>query len=234
MQAVILAGGLGTRLRGVLPDLPKVMAPVRGRPFLEYLLRQLAEQNVGDIVLCVGHRAAAIEEYFGDGARWGVKLEYSREQELRGTAGALKLTQPFLASPEFLLLNGDCYNAVDLDAALAAHRSTRASATIIAARVVNRARFGSLTLDDRSRRVLGFEEKCGATGPGFINGGYAVLDSRVLDLIPSGVACSLEHNIYPRLVAEKKLFAFPHHGAFIDIGVPDDWQRAGTVLPVIE
>lgn len=227
---LILAGGLGTRLQGVLPDLPKPMAPVRGRPFLEYLIADLKRAELTNIVFCVGHRAAQIEEYFGDGGRTGLNIAYSHERELRGTAGAVKLAAGKITSENFLLLNGDCYNEINYAALLAQHGSTPGLATLVATRVGDRARFGSLLMDD-DKRVTGFEEKGAATGAGWINAGYYVLNTSVLSLIPERAVCSLEREIFPQLVENKTLFAFKNSGAFIDIGVPEDWQRAETVLP---
>lgn len=227
---LILVGGLGTRLRGVLPDLPKPMAPVRERPFLEYLLADLQCAGLTRIVCCVGHQAAKIEEYFGDGENFGVHIEYSYERELLGTAGALKLAQTKIESENFLLLNGDCFNALDYAALLSQAGSTPGLATIVATRVEDRARFGSLKIDGE-KRVTGFEEKGAASGAGWINAGYYVLNQAVLEMIPEEKVCSLEREIFPQLVERKQLFAFENEGDFIDIGLPEEWRRAEDVLP---
>ena len=229
----ILVGGLGTRLRAALPDLPKPMAPVRGRPFLEYLLADLKKSDIENIVFCVGHQAEKIEEHFGDGARFGLRVEYSRERELRGTAGAVKLAQPLIASEDFLLLNGDCYNDVDFQGLLARHRSTPALATLVAAHLEDRARFGSLKIGE-DNRILAFEEKGAATGAGYINAGYYALNKSVFDLIPAGEVCSLERDIFPQILEQKAMFAWKNQGAFIDIGLPEDWRRAENLLPQLK
>lgn len=229
-SCLILVGGLGTRLRSALPDLPKPMAPVRNRPFLEYLLADLKKSGVEDIVFCVGHKAEKIEEYFGDGAGFGVRVQYSREQELLGTAGAMKLAQPLIASENFLMLNGDCYNDVDFQAVLAQHERTRAMATLVAAYLEDRSRFGSLRIDG-NHRVLGFEEKGAATGAGYINAGYYALSQSVCDLVPVGEVCSLEHDIFPQILERQAMLAFKNQGAFIDIGLPEEWKRAEQLLP---
>lgn len=228
-QAVILVGGLGTRLRSALPDLPKPMAPVRGRPFLEYVIHQLAGFGVQNIVLCVGYKLQAIEDYFGDGSHFGVSIEYSREHELLGTAGAVKLAEPLIQSDNFLLLNGDCYCEFDGHALIEFHQSQHAAATIVATHVEDRSRFGSLKIDD-GNRVLGFEEKGAATGAGFINAGIYVLNKQVLDLIPAGQRYSLEQQVFP-VLSGSRLYAFKANGLFIDIGLPEEWQRAQDLLP---
>ena len=230
ITSLILVGGLGTRLRSVLPDLPKPMAPVRGRPFLEYLLADLKKAGIENVVFCVGHQAEKIEEHFGDGSRFSLRVEYSRERELLGTAGAMKLAQPLVASEDFLLLNGDCYNNVDFQGLLARHRSTPALATLVAAHLEDRSRFGSLKINE-DNRVLGFEEKGVATGAGFINAGYYAFSQQVLDLIPASEVCSLERDIFPQILEQNAMFAFESQGAFIDIGLPQDWRRAETLLP---
>src|SRR4029077_21005848 len=115
MHALILAGGEGTRLRSVLGEnLNKPMAPIAEKPFLEYLVALLHKQGIDDIILCVGYKAALIESYFGRGDRWGVRLTYSRETELLGTGGALKLAEHLLLGDEFIMLNGDSFFDVDL------------------------------------------------------------------------------------------------------------------------
>lgn len=233
VPCLILVGGLGTRLRSVLPDLPKPMAPVRDRPFLEYLLAALEKSGLCKIVFCVGHQAEKIEEYFGDGEGFGLQIEYSRERELLGTAGAIKLAQPLIASENFLLLNGDCFNEVDFQALLRQHQSTPATATLVAAHLEDRSRFGSLHIGG-DKCVLGFEEKGAATGAGFINAGYYVLSKKVLDLIPETEVCSLERDIFPQLVARGEMFAFENQGAFIDIGLPEEWRRAEKILPALQ
>ena len=230
VTCLILAGGLGTRLRSALPDLPKPMAPVKGRPFLEYLVNQAIGYGIHDIVLCIGHQAETIEEYFGDGKQFGVQIEYSREEELLGTAGALKLAQAKIKSDNFLLLNGDCFNETDFHKLLAQHASTHAVATLLATYLEDRARFGSLQTGE-NHKVLGFIEKGVAAGAGWINGGYYALHRKVLDLIPEGRVCSLERDVFPKLVERGEMFAFKNHGAFIDIGLPEEWQRAAGVLP---
>lgn len=238
MIVLILVGGLGTRLRSALPDLPKPMAPVRGRPFLEYLLAALKSAQIENIVFCVGHQAEKIKEHFGDGKRFGLQIEYSRERELLGTAGAIKLAQPLINSETFLLLNGDCFNDVDFQVLLAQHESTPAVATLLATHVEERTRFGSLQIgenrSDSNNRVLGFVEKGEAGGAGWINGGYYALNHDVLGLIPENSVCSLEREIFPQLVNQGKMFAYRNQGAFIDIGLPEEWKRASEVLPQLK
>lgn len=234
MTCLILVGGLGTRLRAALSGVPKPMAPVHGRPFLEHLLMRLKAASITKIILCVGFRAEMIEEYFGDGARFGLQIEYSRERELLGTAGAMALARPLVKTENFLLLNGDCYNEVDYHTLMESHQSTsQATATIVATHAENRARYGSLKLGSHSQ-IIGFREKGADAGAGLINAGAYALNRRVFEEIPAGEVCSLEHQVFPRLIEKGELFAFVNSGSFIDIGLPEDWQRAGEILPTLQ
>jgi D-glycero-alpha-D-manno-heptose 1-phosphate guanylyltransferase len=228
MQAIILAGGLGTRLRSALPDLPKAMAPIKGRPFLEYLLVQLRDFGIQDVVLCVGYKADVIEDHFGNGARLGLNIEYSREQELLGTGGALKLAEAKISASDFLVLNGDCFSEFDGTALLGFHKAKGAVATMLAVQVQDRSRFGSLVID-QDQLIQSFQEKGEQVGPGYINAGVYALRKELLDVIPKGEVFSLERQLFSRLCGNG-LYAFQCNGAFIDIGIPEDWRRAQELL----
>jgi D-glycero-alpha-D-manno-heptose 1-phosphate guanylyltransferase len=228
VNALILVGGLGTRLKSAVPDVPKPLAPVAGRPFLDILLAKLQGAGLREVILCLGYGAQQIETHCGDGARFGLHIRYSHERDLRGTGGAVKLAESLIGSNPFLLLNGDSYCETDFAALLAFHAARGALATLAAPLVEERARYGSLVIGNDGA-VTGFVEKGEVSGAGRINGGIYVLSRAVLDMIPSGQACSLEREVFPRLCGAG-LFAFVTDGLFIDIGVPDDWQRAQTIF----
>jgi D-glycero-alpha-D-manno-heptose 1-phosphate guanylyltransferase len=224
MQALILAGGAGTRLRSVLGEnLNKPMAPIAGKPFLEYLVMRLHKQGIDDIVLCIGYKAALIESYFGRGERWGVRLTYSRETELLGTGGAVKLAEDLLHGNEFMVLNGDSFFDVDLADLARFHHKVGATATLALAHVSNAQRFGAVRLDEECR-IIGFTEKDSEPRPGLINGGIYLLARDALSLIPQGQVCSLEREVFPLLMA-RNLYGRPYEKYFIDIGVPADYER---------
>lgn len=229
LTAVILAGGLGTRLRDVLPDTPKPMAPVDGRPFLEYLVEQLRRGGFVDVVICVGYKADVIASHFGDGRGHGVHIRYAREETLLGTAGALGKARHLIASDPFLAMNGDSYCAADLRQLITEHRASGAAATIVATEVPDASRYGSLALA-ADGAVTGFLEKSKTPGPGLINAGIYLLNRAVLDLVPDGRPCSMERQVLPALVG-RGLHAFKVSGAFIDIGIPAEFARAAAVLP---
>ncbi len=220
MDAFILSGGLGIRLRSVVGDGPKVMGGIAGKPFLEYVILQLKRYGVRRIVLCVGYQAETIQEYFGRGERLGVQLGYSVESEPLGTAGALKLAAPLIESTEVLVLNGDSFFDLNLERLLEYHHRRKARATIALAEVENAHRYGSVEINTHGEIVC-FLEKA-QEGPGRINGGIYVLGSEILAVIPEGRAVSLEREIFPKLIGHG-FFGFSSDAYFVDIGVPEDF-----------
>jgi D-glycero-alpha-D-manno-heptose 1-phosphate guanylyltransferase len=223
MQTVVLAGGLGTRLKSLLGNRPKPMASIANRPFLEYLLLQLKKYKMTEIILCVGYQGEFIQKYFGDGERWGLSLLYSYEQELCGTAGALKLAQGLTRGDSFLVLNGDSFFDIDLKELILYHQKKKALATLALAQVDNTQRYGIVKLDHKGQ-IVGFWEKMKGGQASLINGGISVFQSEVLKLIPEGRPISLEHEIFPKLIG-KGFYGFPFQAYFIDIGVPEDYLR---------
>jgi NDP-sugar pyrophosphorylase family protein len=234
-SALILAGGLGTRLRPAFAAGPKSLAPVRGKPFLDYLLGRLALSGVRDVILCIGYKAAQIQEYARDGEEWGLRIRYSVEEKLLGTAGALKKAEEHISGEEVFAINGDTYLDVDLARMLAFHRERSALVTIAAARVRDAERYGSLELGD-SGRVMAFQEKIGAGeaarggGTQLINGGVYVVSRKCLASIRPDCTISLEKEVLPALITSEGVFGFVTDGFFVDIGVENDYNRAQTEL----
>jgi len=225
MQAVILAGGLGTRLRSIVSDKPKPMAEVAGKPFLEYQIEFLRRHKICDFVLCVGYLHNLIQEYFRDGAPWGVRIKYAVEDELLGTAGAVKNAEKHLQE-RFVLLNGDSFFDFDLPALLQFHflrrSEDRSSVGSIALTEVDDLRsYGAITIDAHGK-ILSFDEKNGASKTAkHINAGVYVLEKEVLSFIPPMQKTSLEREIFPALLQNgKALSGFATRGFFVDIGTP--------------
>lgn len=238
LQALILCGGLGTRLRSVVPELPKCLAPVGDRPFLEYVLLQLRAAGIRDVTLCVGYRGQQVAEYFEAGVRWGMSLSYSLEREPLGTAGALKNAESFVRHDQFLVLNGDSILDVNLLKMAEYHRRHMALATLALARVASAPRYGGVRTDENGR-ITDFSEKGSAANLSVavledsarINAGVYFFDRRILGRIPTAPpAVSLETDIFPRFAANDAL-GFPADGYFVDIGVPEDYARAQRELP---
>ncbi len=224
MKAVLLVGGLGTRLRSAVPSLPKTLASVGDRPFLELLVRQLGNQEIRELVMCTGYLAEQIQQVFQDGSEFGATIEYSKETVPLGTAGALKLAQCYVQNePEFLVINGDTFLEIDFSEFIVSHRKHGGVATMAVVPVQDSSRYGIVQVGAESR-ILGFLEKTGQNTPGIINAGVYVFSSAALALIPQGPV-SLEHDIFPLLV-EHGFYAIEQRGMFIDIGTPDDYARA--------
>ncbi len=222
-DAMILAGGLGTRLRSVVADRPKVLAPVVGRPFLTYLLDQFDETGLERVVLCTGHLGEQVESAFGL-EHGSLSLSYSRELRPLGTGGALKLALPLTNSQTILIANGDSYCGADFHALLDFHRRCGARATVLLTEVHDVSRYGCVRTDTGGA-VLGFGEKSGESGPGRINAGIYMIERDLLDEIPAEVPISLERDLFPSWIG-RGFHGFEGSGRFLDIGTEKSFAAA--------
>lgn len=222
--ALLLVGGLGTRLRSVVPSLPKPLASVGKKSFLELLIRQLKHQGIRRVILCTGYLADQVETEFGDGRALDLEISYSKELEPLGTAGAVKLAQSQLGSAsEFLVMNGDSFLEIDLAPFIQFHRDRHARVSLAVVQVEDSSRYGTVQVDS-NQKVIGFVEKAGSQGPGWVNAGVYVFSPEVFEYIPEGRS-SLEKDVFPHLLG-KGVYAQEHSGMFIDIGTPEDYRRA--------
>ncbi len=231
LTAVILAGGLGTRLRSVVGDRPKVLAEVSGRPFLSYLLDRLAEAGIRDAVLCTGYQGDQVRAAFGE-VYAGIRLRYSQEVVPRDTGGALRLALPLLGPDPIVVLNGDSFCDGDLAAVWGWHCRKGAAGTLVLVEVANVSRFGGVDLDEDGR-VVRFQEKGREGSHGWINAGTYVLNPPLLVEIPPDRPCSLERDLFPAWIG-RGLYGYRHHGQFLDIGVPEALETAAAFLAGIE
>jgi D-glycero-alpha-D-manno-heptose 1-phosphate guanylyltransferase len=230
-SAIILAGGLGTRLRGAVPNLPKPMAPIAGRPFLEYQLDYWISQGVGRFVLSVGYRHEAIVAYFGSAYR-GIPIEYAIEAKPLGTGGGLLLAFARIGHVEpFLLLNGDTYFEVDLAELRELHEKKQSDWTFSLFRTSEAGRYMGMEIDQAGRITA--LRSVRSDPEGLANGGVYFVNPdavRSIQWMP-GDKLSLEEDLLPAALASgERLFGFESHGLFIDIGVPEDYLRAAGVL----
>ena len=227
MQAVVLVGGEGTRLRPLTFETPKPMVPVFGIPFLERTLRRLREAGVSEAILAAGYLPSAIREAFGDGSRLGIDVTYVVEETPLGTAGALKNLAEHIRGP-FFVLNGDVLTSLDLRAMRAFHRERGGLGVIHTIRVEDPSAFGCV-VRDASGRVATFVEKPprGSAPTDEINAGTYLLEPAVLDLIEPGKAVSIERETFPALIASGGgLYAYQTDDYWIDLGRPEHYLRA--------
>lgn len=227
VTAAILAGGLGTRLRIVAKDTQKVVAAVAGRPFLFFVLRQLNEAGLRQVVLCVGHLAGQVETELGK-SFGSLRLRYSHETSPLGTGGAVRHALTLIESDHVLVLNGDSYCAVDLAAVYAKHLERGADLTIVLTYVEDTSRFGHVCLDAEDR-VTSFKEKHASGGPGWVNAGIYCMSRGVLEDIAPESSVSLEREVFPRW-ANRTCFGYRSSGSFIDIGTPESYHEAQDLL----
>jgi mannose-1-phosphate guanylyltransferase len=228
MQALILVGGEGTRLRPLTSTVPKPVVPLVDRPFIAYMLEWLKRHGVDDVIMSCGFLATSVHNVLGDGSAYGIRLRFVEEPEPRGTAGALKYAEEFL-DERFLMLNGDVLSDMDLTAQVAQHQQTGAVGTLALVPVADPSAYGLVRLHE-DNSVKGFLEKPSADqiDTNLISAGAYVLERSVLDLIEEGRNVSIEREIWPQLVGNG-LYAYPHeHAYWLDIGTPQTYLRAST------
>jgi mannose-1-phosphate guanylyltransferase len=225
-QAVILVGGEGTRLRPVTSRVPKPVAPVVERPFVAYILDNLARHGVERAVFSTGFLAEAIEAVIGDGAGYGLEVDYAVEDEPLGTAGAIANCQDKLENGSFYVFNGDVLSDVDLSALAASHVARGGMGTIFLTPVEDPRRYGLVELREDGA-IASFLEKPGEwEGTALINAGVYVLEPEVLEMIPRGRLFSIERGVFPKLASAGSLYGYVDHGYWRDIGTPDSYLQA--------
>jgi len=227
MQALLLAGGMGTRLRPITEDLPKPMVPLGNRPWLASLILHLRNKGVSRFVLAVKHHAHVIEEYFGDGSSLGVEILYAREREYLGTAGAIKNAALHLEDI-FLVVNADIIHFVDLDRLLAFHLEHGGAVTIGLTEVENPTAYGVVSQGDRGEILRFIEKPKIEEAPSRrINAGVYVLNRKILEAVPHGREVSIEREVFPRLIAEGAgVYGLLLDGYWMDIGTPERYRQA--------
>lgn len=221
--AFVLAGGLGTRLRSVVSDRPKPMALVNGVPFLEVLIKSLAQKGVREFVVLTGYLGEMIEEHFGRVPRGDITIRFSREEIPLGTGGPVKHAERWATDPT-LLVNGDTFFDGDLQELYRSHREKRAKVTLSLFQVDDVGRYGSVVVDDRGM-VCGFKEKEeGRSGPGLINAGLSLLSLEMIHELPKGRPFSMERDIFPSLAGTGSIAGLCLDKPFFDIGTPESYR----------
>lgn len=218
MQAALLVGGIGTRLRPLTDTVPKPMVPVAGRPFLEYVVGLMKASGVTDFVFCVGYLGEVVEDHFGRGEEWGVRIRYSRDgKRPLGPAGALKKAEPLLA-PRFFVSYGDGYLRADYGGMM--RRLVSSTGLGVMAAYRNRNRHGRSDIELRGRFIVAYDKSGTRKDLEWINYGVAALRRESLSVIPAGRACG-DEEFYGELVERRALLAFRTRKRFYEIGSPE-------------
>lgn len=228
LTAVVLAGGLGTRLKAVIDNKQKVIAEVSNKPFLEYILKQLVAYNIKDIVICTGYKADAVKEYFGEKYE-NANITYSKEKEPLGTGGAIKNAIPHIKSEIFIAMNGDSFCEANLSKFYEFYSKKNAKIGMLLTEVDDCKRYGSVTLDE-NHLIKNFREKDETSGSGWINAGIYILNKGMFSNLNSNKKISIEKEIFPEFVM-KSFFGFKNpKGVFIDIGTPESYKLAEKIF----
>jgi len=223
LAAVVLAGGKGTRLQAVVRDRPKPLAPVAGRPFVAYLLDQLADAEIRRAVLSTGYLAEQFEEAIGRKYR-EMEIVYAQEHEPLGTGGAIRFAGKLADADQLLVMNGDSYCATNLSAYIDWHRAGNHDVSLLLVQVADASRYGTVDIA-RDGSVNAFLEKRPEPAAGFINAGVYLLRREMLDELPAG-ASSIERDAFPAWLARFTVKGWITDAEFIDIGIPTDYERS--------
>ena len=216
IDSIILAGGLGTRLRGVVPELPKALAPVNNKPFLDIILSALNKcEYIEKVVIAVGYMADKVIERYRDTARYNFKMRFSVEEDLLGTGGAIKKALLQAESDNVLVLNGDSYVETNLHVLAKKHMESSASMTIVLREVENASRYGRVKLNS-ANRIVCFEEKTSEVSNGYVNAGMYLIKRKLFDDVKDNNVISLEKELLPVFI-RKGVFGYISSGKFIDI-----------------
>jgi D-glycero-alpha-D-manno-heptose 1-phosphate guanylyltransferase len=225
-SAIVLAGGMGTRLRAVCPDKPKPMIPVIGRPFLDYLVKYIARQGIVELVISTGYLGDQIEHYFGS-SRYGIVIRCVRESQPMGTGGAIRFASEYLSGTQpFLALNGDSIAPFNLSLLSQTMHAGNSDGALVGVQVPDQSRFGSLVLNSNNR-LVGFREKTEQNSSAIINAGIYLLSAELLSSIQHQSPASVEKDYFPFwLSSGKNISVVINDGPFIDIGTPESLAEA--------
>jgi D-glycero-alpha-D-manno-heptose 1-phosphate guanylyltransferase len=230
MEAIILAGGLGTRLRDIIADVPKPMAPVNNKPFVQYLFKWIKQYPVKKLVISAGYKSESIVNYFGNSI-FGIPVEYVIEDKPLGTGGAVKYALHKTSWPDVLILNGDTYFPINLNKLVAFHSINKSSFTVALKRMQDFDRYG--TVECRGNTIVKFNEKKFCSD-GLINGGIYLINRSLIESWNLSGSFSLEKDIMEKEAEKSVMKGIFFDEPFIDIGVPEDYRRATSILKSTE
>ncbi len=225
-KVFILAGGYGIKMRPFTYEMPKPMIPVHGRPILEHIIENLREQGFRDLIVLVGYKGNKIKEYFGDGSKFGVHINYVEEKKPSGTAGPLRINKNLLGKNPFVMYYGDVLAKIDLHELIDYHLENKGLATLSLSSVEDPSAFGSVKL--RGARVIGIDEKPKKAdyNSRLVNAGIHIIDPKLIDYVPRNGFIMLEKDVFPKLAKEGKIFGYPFEGQWFDVSTPKIYERA--------
>ena len=223
IDAVILCGGLGTRLKEITQNVPKPMIDIKGQPFLNIIIKYLASFGIRRIILCTGYKSDVIENYYKSNAM-GLEIIFSEEKEPSGTAGAIKNAQKSIKSNNFLALNGDSFCEINLADFFEFHKTKKALISILLTSAQNTDEVGFAHVDN-SQRVVNFSEKQQKSSNGYVNAGIYFFDKHIFSYIPDTIPFSLEYDFFPKMM-NREIYGYVIGDKFFDIGTPERYKAA--------
>ncbi len=226
-EAIILAGGKGTRLQSLLHDIPKCMAPVNGKPFISYIIDYLVQSNISKVIISVGYRKEYIISNLND-IYSGIEIIFSQEDVPLGTGGAIKAAMKYMETDLALVLNGDTFFRPDLHAMLNMHTSQNADLSIAAKKMPDVSRYGKIICNEKGK-IISFAEKNISSEAGLINGGIYLIGNNLFDKFHAEVF-SIENEFFKQKVSELHFQAFISEAEFLDIGIPEDYKKAASII----
>jgi|MudIll2142460700_1097286.scaffolds.fasta_scaffold01436_2 NDP-sugar pyrophosphorylase family protein len=232
LDAIILAGGLGTRLKKIIGDLPKVLAPINNRPFLDVILSSLNKCGcIQRVVIAVGYLADKVIKEYANRHEYDFGILFSEEKEPLGTGGAIRKALPYTKTEDVLALNGDSYAEMNIVDLIETHRKKHAAMTIVLTEIENTGRYGRVKVD-AEQRILSFEDKTPGEAGEYVNAGMYLFNRGLFYSIQKNGAISLEKELLP-IFLEKGVYGHITHGKFMDIGVPETYRMAKTYFQEI-
>ncbi len=225
-QAVVLAAGHGIKMRPYTYEIPKPLLPVKGRPILEYILEQLRETEIRDIILVIGHLGDQIRTHFGDGSKFGVRIRYIEEERPTGTAGPLTAARQLLADEPFLLIYGDVLADLDLRQLIDYHLQFGSVATMALTSVPDPSAYGAVRMTGQRVVEMVEKPKDGDSASRLIAAGLLVVDQSIYHYLSHKGFSMLEEDVLPELAKEGKLTGYMFEGRWFDVGTPDVYERA--------
>jgi D-glycero-alpha-D-manno-heptose 1-phosphate guanylyltransferase len=224
-EAVILAGGFGTRLKEAVSDVPKPMAPVNGKPFLDYILKYLTYYRIKKVVLSVGYLSEKIIEHYGS-SFGDIEIVYAIEKEPLGTGGGIKMAMQQCSSADILVMNGDSFFDIDLHSFYDKHSDSISECSLALRHVSHAGRYGTITLGEFDM-IQAFKEKTNVNAPGIINAGVYLLGRQAYnEETPRHPSFSIEKEFFEKKLNQLNMYGFTYNDYFIDIGIPEDYKQA--------